>query len=312
MNGVGTIGVTMAALLAGTMVVQAARDRRYPLPPVNDTSLYLTSGAAARRLTVSLNALAADVYWVRTLQYYGGARRRLSGQSSAAEFRPEPAPSSDYDRLYPLLDLTTTLDPRFTVAYRFGAVFLAEPYPSGAGQPDLAIALLEKGIREQPDKWEYMEDAGFVYYWYRHDYTQAARWFERASQAPEAPNWLRPLAATTLAQGGDRRSSRIMWTAILQSAEPDWLKRSAEHRLLQLRALDEIDQLQAAVDAYATRTGRFPADWQTLIRAGVLPGLAADPTGAPYEIGAGARVGLSPQSSLHPLPSEPTAARPRQ
>jgi tetratricopeptide (TPR) repeat protein len=312
MNNVVTIGVTMAALLAGTMVVQAARDRRYPLAAVDDTSLYLTSGAAARRLTVSLNALAADVYWIRTLQYYGGARRRLSGKSSAAELPPELAPSSDYDRLYPLLDLTTTLDPRFTVVYRFGAVFLAETYPSGAGRPDLAIALLEKGIREQPDKWEYMEDTGFVYYWYRHDYREAARWFEKASQAPRAPNWLRPLAATTLAQGGDRRSSKIMWTAMLESAGEDWLKRSAEHRLLQLRALDEIDQLEAAVDAYATRTGRFPADWQTLIRARLLPGPPADPTGAPYEIGAGARVGLSPQSSLHPLPSEPTAARPRQ
>jgi hypothetical protein len=310
MSGGVTIGATLAALLAGTMVVQAARDRRYPLPAVDDPSLYLTSGAAARRLTVSLNALAADVYWVRTLQYYGGARRRLSGKSSAAAFPSELARSSDYDRLYSLLDLATTLDPRFTVAYHFGAVFLAEPYPSGAGRPDLAIALLEKGIREQPDKWEYMEDAGFVDYWYRHDYTEAARWFEKASQAPKAPNWLRPLAATALAQGGDRRSSKILWTAILESAEQDWLKRSAEHRLLQLRALDEIDQLQAAVDAYAPRTGRFPADWQTLIRARVLPGLPRDPTGAPYEIGAGARVRLSPQSSLHPLPSEPAAARP--
>jgi hypothetical protein len=312
MNRFVTTGVTMAVALAGTMVVQAARDRCYPRPGVDDTSLYLTSGAAARRLTVSLNALAADVYWIRTLQYYGGARRRLSGKSSAAEVAPELAPSSDYDRLYPLLDLTTTLDSRFTVAYRFGAVFLAEPYPSGAGRPDLAIALLQKGIREQPDKWEYMEDAGFVHYWYRHDYAEAARWFAKAGQAPKAPTWLRPLAATTLAQGGDRRSSRMMWTAILESAEQDWLKRTAEHRLLQLGALDEIDQLQAVVDAYATRTGEFPGDWQTLVRARVVPRPPADPTGAPYEIDAGGRVRLSPQSSLRPLPSEPLGARTRR
>ena len=39
--------------------------------------------------------------------------------------------SSDYALLYPLLDITTTLDPRFNIAYRFGAIFLAEPYPGG-------------------------------------------------------------------------------------------------------------------------------------------------------------------------------------
>ena len=49
-----------------------------------------------------------------------------------------------------MLDLTTTLDPLFNVAYRFGAIFLAEPYPGGAGRPDLAIALLEKGLQARP------------------------------------------------------------------------------------------------------------------------------------------------------------------
>ena len=41
-----------------------------------------------------------------------------------------PIAADDYPLLYPLLDLTTTLDPRFNIAYRFGAVFLAEPYPA--------------------------------------------------------------------------------------------------------------------------------------------------------------------------------------
>ena len=53
-------------------------------------------------------------------------------------------------------------------------MFLAEPYPGGPGRPDLAIALLEKGLRERPDKWEYMQDIGFVHYWYDHDYRAAA------------------------------------------------------------------------------------------------------------------------------------------
>jgi tetratricopeptide (TPR) repeat protein len=301
--------VVVGALLAGAAALQAAREQAFPMPEVADTSLYITSGTAARRLMVSLNALAADVYWIRTLQYYGGAKRRLAASAPIPEPPPLLAvPSSDYDQLYPLLDLTTSLDPRFTVAYRFGAVFLAEAYPSGLGRPDLAIKLLEKGIREQPDKWEYMQDLGFVHYWYERDYRQAAAWFARAGEVPDAPNWLKPLAATTLAQGGDRQSSRIMWSAILESAEEDWLRRSAEHRLLQLRAMDELDELQRRVDAYSQRTGERPADWRPLVESGALPGLPLDPTAAPYEIGPAGKVHLSTRSSLRPLPVEPANA----
>ena len=78
-----------------------------------------------------------------------------------------------------------------------------------------------------------MQDIGFVYYWWVHDYRTAADWFNRASQVPGAPWWLRSLAATTLAEGGDRRSSRTMWEVIHQSAEIDWLRRDAERRLSQ-------------------------------------------------------------------------------
>jgi tetratricopeptide (TPR) repeat protein len=302
---VSVVVVVALLLLASADLVQVVRERRFPPAEIDDEALYLTSPQALRRLTVSLNALAADLYWIRTLQYYGGAKRRLAAFAGVPEPPPLLAATTDYEQLYPLLDITTSLDPRFSVAYRFGAVFLAEAYPAGQGRPDLAIKLLEKGIREQPDKWEYMEDAGFVHYWYEHNFPEAARWFERASRAPGAPVWLKPLAATTLAQGGDRESSRVMWAAILQSAEQDWLRRNAEHRLLQLRALDDLDALQRAVDRYVHDFNVTPADWPALIRARVVPGVPVDPTGWPYQLTPDARVRLSPQSPLLPLPNEP-------
>ena len=127
--------------------------------------------------------------------------------------------------------------------------------------------------------------------------------FKKASEVPGAPWWLRSLAATTLAQGGDRRSSRAMWVAILQSAEVDWLRKDAERRLVQLQALDMIDALQRAVDDYSRRTGETP-DWQALVRARVLRGIPLDPTGTPFELTDG-RVQLSKSSSLWPPPEEP-------
>jgi len=304
------VAVVAGTLLAAAVELQAARERSYPPAVADDAALYLRSGTLLQRLTVSYNALAADVYWIRAIQYYGGAKRRLD----ATVFGPPPPPMlaaapDDYDLLYPLLDITTTLDPRFNIAYRFGAVFLAEPFPRGAGRPDLAVALLEKGLRERPDKWEYMEDIGFVHYWYIHDYRSAAVWFDRASQVPSAPWWLKSLAATTLAQGGDRRSSRTMWQAILQSAEIDWLRADAQRRLAQLDVLDFMDGVQAKIDAYVERTHEKPSDWATLVRAGVLAGTPVDPSRTPFELADG-RIRLSTQSPLFPLPDEPSHLEP--
>jgi len=232
---------------------------------------------------------------VRAVQYYGGTR--LSHD-----------PNRSFELLYPLLDITTTLDPAFNIAYRFGAIFLAAPFPGGAGRPDLAVALLEKGFRANPRRWQYLYDIGFVHYWELSDFPAAARWFEKAADVPGAPWWLRSMAAVTATQGGDRRASRLLWQLQLDNAENDWVRKDALLRLRQLDALDQIDALNDACRQYTARTGTAPRRWEQLIRARILPGFPRDPTGAPYiidpETGA---VTVSPESDLHPLPVGPRA-----
>ena len=294
--------VLSVALLAGAVRLEAVRERAYPASADDEDAVYVRSGTAIRRMSGAFSALAADVYWIRTVQYYGGLKRTKAPETLA------PAPPLlltplQYQQLFPLLDIVTTLDPRFTVAYRFGAVFLAEEPPGGPGRSDLAIKLLEKGLAAQPDKWEYMEDAGFVHYWYRHDYREAAVWFNRAADVPRAPVWLRALAATTLARGGDRRSSRTMWEAIRQS-DFDWLRANAEFRLAQLRALDDMDALQSIVDRLG-KGGAPVVSWRALVLARVLARVPVDPRGTPYEL-SGGRVQLSRSSPLWPLPVEPS------
>jgi hypothetical protein len=300
-----TVGVVMAVTfcLGAGAALQRARESRYPAPPVAEDALYITSGRALRAMTAGYNALAADIYWIRTIQYYG--RTKLQTKAVNGQV-PATTPQTDYHLLYPLLDLTTTLDPRFNIAYRFGAIFLAEAYPGGAGRPDLAIALLEKGLRERPDKWEYMQDIGFVHYWWTHDFRAASDWFRRASDVPGAPWFLRSFAATTLAEGGDRRSSRLLWESIRESAEIDWLRNEAERRLLQLLALDQIEALQPLVDQFTRENGAPPADWTPLVRAGRLRGVPLDPSrSAPYVIDPSGRINVATTSPLFPLPVEP-------
>jgi len=279
---------------AATVGLHAAHDRLavslLPQRPVANL-LYVQSPALAKRVALSYDSLAADLYWIRTVQHYGSTKL---GTGVVKQ----------YDLLYPLLDLTTSLDPKFDIAYRFGAIFLAEEQPSGADRPDLAIALLEKGLAAQPGRWQFAQDIGFVYYWWQRDFVKAAEWFRRAAAIPGGPAWLDGLAAVVLTEGGDRGSSRRLWQEILSDRGAEYLRAQAEFRLRQLDALDQIDELNGIVSQYASRVGRPPASWHELRAAGALRAIPLDPEGTEYDLNPETgRVTLSSASRLNPLPS---------
>ena len=290
--------IVLVVLFAAVVGLQAAQAQRTPLGlPQGATGnvLYVRSSEFMKRASLSYDALVADAYWIRTVQHYGSTK--------IANATTNRQVNRQYDLLYPLLDLTTSLDPYFDVAYRFGAVFLAEPYPAGAGRTDQAIALLEKGLRTQPQKWQLAEDIGFVNYWWVHDYAKAAEWFDRAGDMPDSPNWLKPLAAVTLAQGGNRASSRQLWAEIRDHSDYDWLKNQARFRLSQLDAMDEIDILTRAVKAYRARVGTTPRNWLDMVRAGLLRGIPVDPERHVLQLNPETgTVTLAPDSPLNPLP----------
>jgi tetratricopeptide (TPR) repeat protein len=279
-----------AVLLAGAAGVLHARESRLPLPVSTERLMYLRSGRIADRVFLSFDALAADVYWIRAIQHYG--RDRKSSRTT-----------DRFALLQPLLDLTTTLDPHFNLAYRFGSIFLSIPPPNGPGRTDQAIALLEKGLDHNPRRWQYAYDIGFVHYWYTGDYTQAAHWFERAADIPGAPDWLRPIAATALVTGGDRTDARRLLEE-LRTSDEDYIRNAADRGLAQLQALDAIDDLSGIVQAFADRTGRYPRGWGDLIEAGAIGGVPLEPTtGQPFHYDPATHgVTLAPGSPLFPLP----------
>ncbi len=286
----------LAALLTIAVAIQVVRDRAYAHVTLDRQVLYISDAEVMRRAALSYDALLADVYWIRALQHYGGERQK-------------PRDAQRYNLLYPLLDLTTTLDTRFNIAYRFGAIYLSEPRPSGAGRPDQAIALLQKGLKFNPTKWDYFHDIGFIYYWHLGDYQKAAEWFNRGGSLPGAPFWLKAYAGVMLTRGGNRPASRALWTQIGRNEESDWLQRLAKLRLAQLDALDQIDQLHRILDGLAKRTGRRAETWEDVAAAGALGGVPVDPAGFPYSLDPDTgEIGVATNSDLWPLPTEPAAA----
>lgn len=287
--------VAGAVLMTLSLGVQIVRDRGWqPFEPPSGM-MWIRSGPLAQRLALGFDNLVADVYWIRAVVYFGG--QRLTTREK------------NFEQLYPLLDLVTSLDSHFKVAYRFGAIFLAEPAPGGAGRPNLAIDLLQKGLASHPNRWEYAQDIGFIYYWWVRDYARGAEWFKRAGEISGAPEWLAPLAATTLAEGGNRDSSRTLWTQLRDQSEVEWIRTNASHRLQQLDAMDSIDALNRITEDFTRRHRRPPSSWRELAADQGWSRLPIDPSGALFALDpASGRVSLGTESMLWPLPDGSAAA----
>lgn len=294
-RGAAGLLAVLTLMLASAGILRA-RDAQAPLSTASDRWLYIRSPKISRLMAMNFAMVTADSYWLRTIQHFGGDR--LSHR------RDRP-----FELLYPLLDLTSSLDPKFSAAYRFGAMFLSEPPPGGPGRADDAIRLLEKGLRASPTKWQYAHDIGFVKLW-RGESAEAASWFRRAGAMPGAPIWLGPLAATTMMTGGDRGAAKAWLTEMRQTATEEWVRKIADRRLTQLVALDDIDALQSMVPAFQQRMHRDPTGWADFESVGLLRGLPTDPSGAPYVyFPASGRVRLHPASTLGPLPEFPGSVR---
>jgi len=245
--------------------------------------IFLPSETMLSRLSGGYSGLLADFYWTRVVQYFG--RHRL-------------AHAKEYALLGTLLDITTGLDPHLLIAYRFGSLFLAGKPPEGAGDPERAIYLLERGIVANPEYWRLWEDLGFIYYWDMKDYARAARAFQTGSERPGALPWMRVLAASVAAQGGEILTSRILWTEIARSAGNDSIRQSAESHLAALDAQEALRKLDGLLAFYQKKEGHEPRSMQDLVAAGYLRGIPLDPSGEPFVVGPDGHAGLGPKTRI--------------
>jgi tetratricopeptide (TPR) repeat protein len=245
--------------------------------------LVLRSGKLLKAMSLEYAPLMADIYWTRVVQYYGDKRDRHD---------------PNFELLWPLLDVTTTLDPNLLVAYRFGSTFLSEPSPRGAGQPELGIELLERGIKANPEYWRFYEDLGFIYYFELKDYARASAAFAEGSKNPDAQIWMKVMAAKIAAEGESLQTSIFLWNEVYQSTKDPQVKENALTHLQLLRVEQDCKQLDALADEFQKRTGRRPSRLVELVQAGLLPRVPVDPAGYPYVFGPDGKAALNLDSPL--------------
>jgi tetratricopeptide (TPR) repeat protein len=248
-----------------------------------EDAIYVTSPEAIRHMSLGYNGLMADVYWTRVVQYFGNRHREYS---------------MEYRSLKPLLDITTELDPHLIVAYEFGSTFLAQPPPEGAGDPDAAIALINRGIENNPGYWRFYYTLGYIYYLEKRDPASAAKAFEAGAAKPGAHFWMKIMAALMESDAGSINTARYLWSRIYEESQDPQVRDNARHRLMALDVDEGIPQLEQIIAQYHQKTGDWPSSWQQLIQAHLLRGIPLDPAGAPYVLTPGGRVEVADYKKL--------------
>jgi hypothetical protein len=229
--------------------------------------ILLRSGKLMRVMSLEYAPLMADIYWTRVVQYYGN--KHVRGQANL-------------ELLWPLLDITTTLDPNLLVAYRFGGMFLSQRAPTGAGRPDLAVKLIQRGIQANPEYWRLYEDLGFVYYFDLKDYQKASEAFLEGGKKPDAQVWMKVMAAKIATEGASYETSVFLWKDIYETSKDPEIKENAQMHLKLLRVQEDCKRLGALAEEFAKRYGRRPKRMSEMVQAGFLRGLPVDPDGFAY------------------------------
>ncbi len=261
-------GLLLTACLCGSVLLLRRLDQVRTGATLEEV-LYISSPKALKRMSLGYDGLLADIYWTRAVQYFGG--RHHTG-------------AKDYNLLGPLLEITTTLDPKLIVAYQYGGNFLAPKPPNGAGLPQAAINLVNYGIQHNAGDWHLYYQLGFIYYMELNDYKQAAAAFARGGEIPGSHPWLKLLAAQMAERSQDFQTARMMWTTTLETTNDKAIKYNAAAHLRALQADQEIIGLEAAVRHYQEKTGHLPTSFGDLVSAGILRGTPVDPLGNPYKL----------------------------
>lgn len=284
--------ILLGACFLLAFLVKPVQDRlatRLGLQSIVSDQLYFDSALAVKKVSLGYESLVADIYWMRTIQYYG--------RRDEADRRPVR-----YKNLAALLDITTTLDPDLLDAYRAGAVFLSEPDPVGAGQPQEAIKLLDKGMRRNPREWRFGFDKGFVYFWYLKDLKAAGDAWLASSKLPGAPPWMEPLAAMAFSKSGAMDAAKALWQRQYQESSRADVKGNARNHLLSIQVAEDLWTLEYLLNRYRERLGRYPRKLEDLVGEGWLRYVPSDPLGTPYSYNRDdGKVQLSPQTKVRYL-----------
>ncbi|MCZ6649667.1 MAG: hypothetical protein O7D35_03295 [Acidobacteria bacterium] len=258
-------GVTLLVLLA--LVLVAGSQARLLAHPLEEDAgrrlLYLPNGRFLKIASLGYPTFVADMIYLWSIQFYGGYSKRMDRFAYLEHIYGQ---------------VITRLDPRYIDPYLVGALIMVVENKDVEG----ALELLDQGIVANPDDWLMPYVAGFWAYDTAHDFDRAAEYFRRAMEIPGAPASTKRLHAGMINKKGDKATSLLLWSGILEETDEERVRATAANHVHDLQIDVDVARLNELAARFEARSGRTPRATEELVAAGLLQGVPLDPDGRPY------------------------------
>jgi tetratricopeptide (TPR) repeat protein len=151
-----------------------------------------------------------------------------------------------------------------------------------AGNPRLAIKLLERAMEKNPGAWIFPLEAGHYAQMLLKDFRTARHYYQRAMEIKGAPDIAKRLFANAAFRSDDYETAMKTWLEVYQNAPDERIRKIASNHLYEVKAAQDIKRLKEAIAQFQERFGRLPMNLQQLVRADLLLSLPRDLDGKEY------------------------------
>lgn len=233
-----------------------------------DEILYLPNEKLLTHFTAGLNTIIADMLWLHCIQY------------TAIEHRGK----RHFTWLEHMLFTVTRLDPHFTAAYRYGAIFLA----ALRADAEASLRLAHKGMILNPHAWQLPYEAAMNYLLNKRTEPNARRYAAHylglAVATGTAPGGVVNLAAKLQGEYDLRDIEQDMWQNMRNSEDP-FLRELAERKLAEMFLGEAVTLMNERLQEYARRHGKPASAFQQLVDEGLIRAVPDDPLGGTFFLG---------------------------
>ncbi len=270
-------GAALAPALLGGRRFYRARPqelwlRHFLLPPVPALRVAsLGEEASLADLLYTSTTLASDYYRDRA----AGVRIDTTANAAAFQLDPDFSQAIYWGHLFAQFS-----------AYRPGGRFAAENDARRIAFDNTSYLLL-LGFHRSPRRAEFAETLSQELLELK-DFDGGAHCARLALAKQEDALVARSLLGLVALKGGDLAAALPVWeelerrTRDQSDAQARYFNAVSKMRILAIREHDGLAAAQEVVDRHRERTGRPPADWGELVRAGALRAPPRDRLGRPY------------------------------
>ncbi len=206
-----------------------------PFPPADRIrEVRQSSVEDALALALGLRRLAADLWFIRLIQYYG-TPELAEGETEASEEAYERGENGEgqYPDFLPIARHVLALDPYFTNAGLYAAGSLA----FNMARPDEAVSLLNGALIYHPKEWKYVKLLAAIGFSKAKDPAKVAELIMPLLMEPDCPVMIRQLAAFLNKKAGNYRAAYQIYKTILETTRDQFYIDNARKEMAKLEQM---------------------------------------------------------------------------